>query len=174
MLALCIEKKKNSAKILLSLCEESKFIAVATYDFTSANVVNELRMGCFALGAKIKVIKNNIACIALSGTKYECLTLGLSGSTLFILSSCNVQKVLEIVKSFVEFKFFFFENKIFDSKFTNFFLTLPEMMVLYLRFLYVLTILFRVLLCVLLEVYIKFVRNLHFIKSFKLMEMIEV
>ena len=152
MLAICFEKKKEKCKFLVSLCEEHKFIAVATYCFTSTRVLNKLRIRCYELGSKLKVVKNTLVKVSLESTKFKSLCVDLNGATLFIFSSINIAETLNAVKKFVNFRFFYFEDRIFTNEYTKFFLNIPTRVGLCIRFYFTLVNLLRKFLHTLQEV----------------------
>ena len=125
-------------------------------------------MRCFLVDSKLKVVKNSLARIALMGSKYESLVSNLKGSTIFIFSTLNIVKVLNLLKNTVEFRKFFFEDKIFDYKFTKFFLSLPSVNSLFLKFFIILKGLLFKFVMVLKYIYIKFIKILCFIKNIRL------
>ncbi len=165
MMLMCIEKKKKNVKFLFSLCENNQFIAVATYSFISALKFAELRMLCFKLGSTIRVVKNSLVRISLLSTKYEMLTSDLKQSTIFIFIPLNIKEVLNIVKTFVKFKGFFFENRFFNSKFFEFFFSLPTKEESCRKFIYVLLNLIKNFINLLLFIFKKFIKILNVVKN---------
>lgn len=130
-MAISLQKKKGNVDSLLFLCSSNTYIIVAMYSNMSANLMNELRLQCYNAGAKVKVVKNKLAKKAFLQTKFEKICSTLSKSTLFVVFSSDVAKVMGILYSkfvvfnFIRFKSFFLEEVFFDDSYSERILHLP-------------------------------------------------
>ena len=74
-------QKQEHIKFLNNLVENQSFIAVTHYKGLSVKELEELRFQAREVGAGFKITKNRLMKIAISGTKFECLSEMFKGPT---------------------------------------------------------------------------------------------
>ena len=74
-------QKQEHIKLLNNLVENQSFIAVTHYKGLSVKELEELRLQAREAGAGFKITKNRLMKIAISGTKFECLSEMFKGPT---------------------------------------------------------------------------------------------
>ena len=74
-------QKQEHIKLLNNLVKNQSFIAVTHYKGLSVKELEDLRGQAREVGAGFKITKNRLMKIALSGTKFECLSEMFQGPT---------------------------------------------------------------------------------------------
>lgn len=170
MLALNFVQKKKIVENLRVLCEKSYFIAIASYSFGKSRIITQLRVDCFSLGITFKVVKNKLILKSLYGTKFEALGYCLSGFTVFVFlnNGYDIREFFKKTKKFLKFKKFFFEDKIFDCSFENFFSKLPTKVELYIKLFKILIKLIERFMKLLKFLFLKFIKVIFLYKALKI------
>lgn len=78
-MAMSFEAKQAMVAEVKDVADRAKSAVLAEYRGLTAGDMDQLRLNAREGGAYMKVIKNNLAKIALEGTEYECMTEAFAG-----------------------------------------------------------------------------------------------
>ena len=101
-MALTLEAKKQIVSEVAEVAASAHSAIAADYSGISVSQMTELRVKARADDVYLRVVKNNLAKIALKDTKFECMTGDLSGPMILAFSQEDPGAAARVVKDFAK------------------------------------------------------------------------
>ena len=101
-MGLNIEEKKAVVAGMRELFLNSQAIVAAEYSGLTVSQMTKLRKDARDLGLTVRVTKNSLAKLAITGTEHECLSENLVGPLILILSKEDPGAGARLVKEFAK------------------------------------------------------------------------
>lgn len=99
-MAMSFEAKKAMVAEVREVAERAHSAVLAEYRGLTAGEMDQLRVNAREGGAYLKVIKNNLAKIALEGTEYECMKEAFTGPLVLGFSLEDPGAVARVISDF--------------------------------------------------------------------------
>jgi len=109
-MALKLEDKKSIVSEISEKASSALSVAIADYRGLTVNEMGLLRKEARSSDIYLKVIRNNLAKIALKGTEFECLITSFSGPLVLALSKEEPGAPAKLFKNFMKL------HKVFEVK----------------------------------------------------------
>jgi len=100
--ALTLEAKKQIVSEVAEVAASAHSAIAADYSGISVSQMTELRVKARADDVYLRVVKNNLAKIALKDTEFECMTGDLSGPMILAFSQEDPGAAARVVKDFAK------------------------------------------------------------------------
>lgn len=101
-MALTLEAKKQIVSEVAEVAASAHSAIAADYSGISVSQMTELRVKARADDVYLRVVKNNLAKIALKDTEFECMTGDLSGPMILAFSQEDPGAAARVVKDFAK------------------------------------------------------------------------
>lgn len=101
-MALTLEAKKQIVSEVAAVAAEAHSAIAADYSGISVTDMTALRAKARADGVYIRVVKNNLAKLALADTDYACMSEGLVGPMILAFSQEDPGAAARVVKDFIK------------------------------------------------------------------------
>lgn len=101
-MALRLEQKKAVVAEVMSVAAQAHSAVAAEYRGLTAPEMTELRKQARESQVYLRVVKNTLACRALAGTDYACMTEGLVGPLLLAFSLEEPGSAARVIKDFAK------------------------------------------------------------------------
>lgn len=101
-MALTLEAKKQIVSEVAEVAASAHSAIAADYSGISVGDMTELRVKARADDVYLRVVKNNLAKIALKDTEFECMTDGLSGPMILAFSQEDPGAAARVIRDFVK------------------------------------------------------------------------
>jgi len=101
-MALRIDDKRAIVKEVSSHVSSALSAAVADYRGLTVNQMNDLRSRARESGVYLKVVRNNLARLAVKGTEFECMSCAFTGPLILALSIEEPGAAAKLFKSFAK------------------------------------------------------------------------
>tara|TARA_B100001778_G_C18279295_1_gene490191 strand:+ start:84 stop:611 length:528 start_codon:yes stop_codon:yes gene_type:complete len=98
--ALNIGEKKDVVKEVYEIASTAQSAVAAEYRGLTVHELTALRNNARDLGVYVKVIKNNLAKIAIKDTSFECMDSSLKGPLIFAFSKEDLGSAAKLVNDF--------------------------------------------------------------------------
>jgi len=98
--ALNIGEKKDVVKEVSEIASSAQSAVAAEYRGLTVHELTALRKNARDLGVYVKVIKNNLAKIAIKDTSFECMDSSLKGPLIFAFSKEDLGSAAKLVNDF--------------------------------------------------------------------------
>ncbi|MCK5727390.1 MAG: 50S ribosomal protein L10 [Thiotrichaceae bacterium] len=101
-MALTLEAKKQIVSEVAEVAASAHSAIAADYSGISVSDMTELRAKARADDVYLRVVKNNLAKIALTNTEFECMAEGLSGPMILAFSQEDPGAAARVIKDFAK------------------------------------------------------------------------
>jgi large subunit ribosomal protein L10 len=100
--ALNISEKKDVVKEVSEIASSAQSAVAAEYRGLTVHQLSALRNNARELGVYVKVIKNNLAKIAIKNTNFECMDSSLKGPLIYAFSKEDLGSAAKLVNDFIK------------------------------------------------------------------------
>ncbi len=101
-MALNISEKKDVVKEVSEIASSAQSAVAAEYRGLTVHQLSALRNNARELGVYVKVIKNNLAKIAIKNTNFECMDSSLKGPLIYAFSKEDLGSAAKLVNDFIK------------------------------------------------------------------------
>ena len=103
-MALTLEEKKQIVSEVAEVAASAHSAVVAEYRGLTVGQMTSLRKQARESGVYLRVVKNNLAKIAVKGTEFECIQDGLVGPLMLAFSQEDPGSAARLIKDFIKDK----------------------------------------------------------------------
>ncbi len=103
-MALTLEEKKQIVSEVAAVAASAHSAVVAEYRGLTVEQMTKLRKQARASGVYLRVVKNNLAKIAVKNTEFECIQDGLVGPLVLAFSQEDPGSAARLIKDFIKDK----------------------------------------------------------------------
>lgn len=112
-MALTLEEKKQIVSEVAAVAASAHSMVAAEYRGMTVDKLTKLRVDARKNGVYLRVVKNNLAKIAVKDTEFECIQDGLVGPLILAFSQEDPGSAARLIKEFIKDK----ANEKFEVKF---------------------------------------------------------
>ncbi len=102
VVALTFEDKKKIVSEVAAVATEAHSVVAAEYHGLSVDEMTELRVRAREGGVYLRVVKNNLAKLALADTEFSCMSDGLVGPLVLAFSQEDPGSAARVIKDFAK------------------------------------------------------------------------
>ncbi len=101
-MALTLEAKKQIVSEVAVVAADAHSAIAAEYSGISVGDITELRAKCRAENVYLRVVKNNLAKLAIADTEFSCMSDGLVGPMILVFSQEDPGAAARVIEDFVK------------------------------------------------------------------------
>ena len=102
IVALTLEAKKQIVSEVAVVAADAHSAIAAEYSGISVGDITELRAKCRAEGVYLRVVKNNLAKLAVADTAFSCMSEGLVGPMILAFSQEDPGAAARVIEDFIK------------------------------------------------------------------------